>query len=229
MRNLKKGIIIELMVLVTWIISMILLVDFDKVSTFFWIEGAFVLLAYLIVIVTNLVVPNGNEGTCEVNAIPFIISIIYLISQIITNSIAMLIFPGKKNKLIIIMDCIVIVVYVTALMFAVQYAKRLNKQIEKVNHKTTPTVNYVAQIGVMLSATKDAEIKEELLSLKKNVEYGSNMSQKQTQEIEGTFLSQLTYIQQLINQNQGKEDIIAAIKEANAIWMQRSSISSAIR
>lgn len=229
MRNLKRGIIIELMILISWIISVILLVDFDKVATYFWIEAAFVLLAYVIVVVTYLVVPNGKEGTQEINAILFIITFIYLLSQIITNSIAMLVFPDKKNKLVIIVDCLVIVVYITILMFAVQYAKRLNEQVESVSQKITPTVNYIAQIGIMLSATNDQEIKAELLKLKKSAEYGSNMSQKQTQEIEGAFLSQLTYIQQLINQNQRKEDIISAIQEANVIWMQRSSIISVDR
>ena len=106
---------------------------------------------------------------------------------------------------------------------------RVEKQTEHVSDKINPIMSISVLLSTMISTTSNPDIKKQLLKLKENVDYSTNISQTYTENAQNDFLVQLNNIQNEIMNNSDMDKIKKMIEEAQSIWKKRNSLISTIR
>ena len=141
----------------------------------------------------------------------------------------MIVFTERKNKLMLIMNGLVLIAYVAILMASNNATNRANRQTQEITQRIIPIAIYSNKIGSMISLAKSESIKKALLDLKKQVDYSTNLSQSATAETEDLFEMELNQIQEFLIQNVDESEIMDAITRAKSTWLTRVSIASSIR
>ena len=142
MNRMKKSILIEILVFLLWCLTLFLTVDFERTTIYFWVEALFVIGAFFIVAYTFATDANTNESTVETGAVTYIYSVIYLCVCLVSNSFHMIVFTERKNKLMLIMNGLVLIAYVAILMASNNATNRANRQTQEITQRIIPIAIY---------------------------------------------------------------------------------------
>jgi hypothetical protein len=170
----------------------------------------------------------GNQSV-ETSAVSIYCTFVYLIVDIIVNTIFVLTQCGDFNKYLIIFNIVIIAAYAIVILYAETYSRRVTGQLELTNQKTYNTAIISEKIGILVNLTDDNEIKGKFLNLKETVDYSSNISSEKTYQNEKLMEDCLDEIKNLIINNSDKALIKNKIREAEITWKTRTSIASSRR
>ncbi len=214
---------------ITWLILIALLCNIAAAGSVGKCGLAFGTFSFLLVFILNLVQKTDeipNETSAPV--IPAYFSIGYICISIILNTVFILV-SGNSNGQSQIPEkiCLTVNIILTAgaLIYSVYilfYLGSLKKKNEIMRDKTEKTVRMSTALKNMLASVKDDVVKESILKLKENIDYGTNTISFQNFEKEKCFFSQLSRIQEAIDNNENSECIIGMIDKALLMWRTRA-------
>lgn len=228
---LNKIMILEALIAVAWAaIVLIFTEDLGDKEFYFWGGFTCVMLAFVIAIGSLFLIHSrNNENLTEIRVIPVWVSLAYLGISVFINSIFVAIDADEPRKPLVVINVILLIGFIGFRMFTDNYAQRVNDQTKAVVEKLKPTTAISARLGVIVSSATDEDVKKKLLSLKETVDYSSNLTQHGTEAFQAQFLSQLGYIEGLLNSNGDKALVCQKIDEAMATWRGRNSVNASIQ
>ncbi len=229
-KQMIRIMIVEVLLLAGWCACVVVFTDFSNKGFNFWCALSFSIAAFAVTFL-SIVLANvsGNRNLTEAANIPNIISIIYLIIAVLFNAIFLFYIREQLDKLLLIVNIFILIIFAVARIYINSYIDRLNEQTNKIIKKSEPASDLSVKISLLISKVEDIEIRNKLLNLKEAMDFSPNLSQTQTIGCENMMEKQLEKIDGLINSNASKDEIKDRIKEADIIWKSRNSISAVIK
>lgn len=223
-KKISLSVIIEALICVVWCAIVLIFAKYDQAGFYFWGGFGFGLFAFILVAVV-LVFFNakGTRDTTEASALPLYFSGIYLLATIVTNSYFTAKIAGDNNRVLVILNLVFMVAYISAILYANSYIAGLADATKEVASKIRPITDISKKLGSVVSSAKDDEVKKALLKLKEKVDFSSNLTSDATKDVENIFYLQLGQIQNMIVENRDKSEILSLINEADTNWNARNS------
>ena len=172
--------------------------------------------------------PSGRQAT-EVGAVPIYYTVLYLAVTLILNTVLMFLHMGGLSLVLLLLNAGLTVGYVIVLLYSEKDTYRITAQVARTEQKLVSTGIIAQKLGMLISATEDSEIKKQLLKLKENVDYSSNISTSVTYDSEQKMILLLDDILQLTTENSDPAIIKDKIRQAEVTWKTRSSVASPAR
>lgn len=231
----RKGSIIKLSIImlllfVSWCLVVLVFADYDRAGFYFWGGFGFGLISFVVAGASLLLINiTNNRNTTEINYIPVYYTSVYLLASAIINTFFIFRVTGKYNIILVVLNLVVLVAFISIRLFTGDYITRVDRQTIYSTDKISPISSISTQLATLLSITTDSDIKKQLHKLKEMVDYSSNVSQTFIENSQNLFLLQLSQIQSLIIEHKSNDVITNKIQEATVTWKTRNSMSSTIK
>lgn len=167
-----------------------------------------------------------DAQTVEAGSISIVITALYLVATAIANGICVLTGRGYFHTGLVVENLIFVTVYFIAILFAEKYVRSLADQAENLSHKTSPYLAISAKIGVLAATAKDEAIRIQLLQLKEQVDYSTDITTAATAEAEREMSSLLDTVAEQIAEGEEPSLISEKIQQAQTCWRKRCGIAS---
>ncbi len=184
-----------------------------------------VAIALSILFLTALKAPADRQAV-EVGALSVIFTIAYVLLSAIVNTALVFYGHGSFNKILLLCNMLLCVVYTILFFSAERYQLRLSGQLQRTEQKIADPVNISAKLGELLAIADDEGVRQELLKLKETVDYSSNVSTLKTYESEQAMAAQLDELMNMIATHSSSEEIQEKIRKAAITWKTRSGVSA---
>ena len=228
--SIKKILIIELLLFITWCIVVLMFIDYDRAGFYFWGGFCFGIISFIIAGISILLIKTTkNDNTTEINFIPVYYTAVFLLISTIINTYFIFQVVGKYNIILVSLNLVVLSIFISIRLYTGDYIARVDMQTRHSVEKIRPMSSVSTHLATLLSLTTDSDIKRQLHSLKEMVVYSSNVSQSFQENLQNQFLLQLNQIQSLIVEHKTKDEIINKIQEATVTWKTRNSLASTIK
>ena len=191
-----------------WIVAFILYQIYHEVGVNYWTGFAFGLIGMAAAEAGVLFAAKTNRSTLETSGIYAYYSLIYIAVIIALN-----VFFASTDDYI----------YVLLTYNADKYIKNASDKTERAAAKTQNVSDISKELAVLISISRDSEIKQELIKLKEKVDYSNNVSQNISQKTEDVFLQKLHNIHDAISKGIGSDIIKSGIRDAEETWNIRNS------
>ncbi len=223
--------VINLVLMGLWIAALLLLFSWeafgprgDVIYPNFIAGIAFGLGSYGLSLAYLLLGRRGTEGAdVEVNALMVPLVVIYWLIQGALNFVFAYMRRPTLTKFMVVMNLFTIVIFAFLILGSDAHAARVARDKRIMQGKTSLISLISRQLGAALSLTEDPQLKKELLALKETVDCSNNYSQFLSEQKEQLFLRQVDNICQMLQQNNSKEMIAEAIRQAGISWKMRNA------
>lgn len=230
MKKSSKLTILTMMVMLAWlIITFIFAVDrFHSVN--FWCAIGFGVLAFVITIVSYLMIlPKETIDIIEINAIPVVVTYIYLGAALVLNTIALFSVSLISLKFLVAFNIVFIVVFVSFRIFTNSYGRRIHSDVRITEEKKKPVILVKTRMSDLIAQNVDNDLKKAFMELKELVDYSDNLSNSQTANIEELFCAQISDIIYSLKSNESKEVILSKVENAKITWKSRNTIKATVQ
>ncbi|MCR5321986.1 MAG: hypothetical protein K6E85_01695 [Lachnospiraceae bacterium] len=222
-KQLKNSIICASIIALIWIVAALLFNDIYWGGFIFGIIAIVITFGYIFLFRTRSI---RNE---EVDFIPLICAIGYLLVALVMNVVFMLSGSNDSVKLLVLLNILLILIFAAAIYFAGRYADGVAEKTEKLIEKKKNTANASLQTAALLSISSDPDIKKALKDLKTKIDYSGNTTQAITQSAEEEFISKIEEIKTAVINKEDKLKILDMISDANRIWSERNALHASVK
>ncbi|MDY3991170.1 MAG: hypothetical protein SOY96_04810 [Lachnospiraceae bacterium] len=231
-KNAKRVLLIMLLSMAAWLVVMAAFMNFWLIGYYGWIGLGGGIVAFLASTISIILWNNGapSRDTTEINALPYVVTISYLIITLVVNTIFCGLYYLDYAKFIpIAVNLILLIVFIAFRSFLDPYRAQVEQNAAAVKQKVNAHNNFTALLSEIVAVTDDADEKQAAKKLQELVAYSPNMSQGFNSNTEDTFWNQLSEIRNGISNGADKELILKEIAEATKTWNRRNGVEGSIK
>lgn len=228
----KRVIVIMLLSMAAWLIVMAAMMNFWLIGYYGWIGLAGGIVAFLVSGISIALWNNGapSRDTTEINAMPYVVTILYLIIALVFNTIFCGLYYLDYAKFIpIAINLILLIIFIAMRSFMDPYREHVERTAAEVKQKVTAHNNFSALLSEIVVLADDPDEKQAVKKLQELVAYSPNMAQGFNNDAENTFWNELTEIKNGISNGADKEFILKKISEASKTWSRRNGVAASIK
>lgn len=192
-------------------------------TLYFWGGLGFGAASLLIAAIVAFIIPGGSKDTTEITMLPDCATICYALFGVVFNAVFVIRQDGFFGQVLIVGNVLALLVYAVVLYALSRYANRVDATATIISEKISQFDKIKDCIPALLSQTRDADIKKEILALKRTIESGHNMAQKATREEEIALYEQMQRLQQMMQSSTDKDAILKQIAAAKQTATLRNS------
>lgn len=230
----RFALLIEILVTAVWYICVLLFRSpasiylFSKITlipgTWYWcgILGE-LLAATLTIISTGMSRMPQSRSAVEVNAVPFVFTMIYFFGMMAINTLFVIISNAMLRAIPVAITLFSAIIYLTLWFGSAKAAERADKTTIRAAEKIRNTNEISSRLDALLAMVKDPQIYNEIHSLKEEVDFSSNISTNYSAPFENEFIRQIDETEHLININAENKMILESVERAERTWRMRNS------
>lgn len=190
---------------------------------YYWVGYGCGALSLLIAAVVALLISGHGKDTTEIDILPDIATIIYAVFGIAFNYAFGIVLQGLVAPILIIGNVLGLLIYGVVLFALHSYAARVADTSARISGGISQYAKIRDCMPVLLTLAQDADVKSELLALKRTIESGNNMAQAITHDEEVQLFEQLQDLQQAMQGSADKAAILSQIAAARQTATLRNS------
>lgn len=218
--------------LAAWLIIMISMMNFWFMGYYGFIGLGGGIVSFLAATISLVLWDNGapSRDTTEINAMPYVVTILYLVVSLVVNTIFCGLYYLNYAKFIpIAVNLILLIAFIAYRSFMEPYRVHVEQTAAEVKQKVSAHYNFSAVLSEISAETEDADEKKAVRELQELVAYSPNISQGFNSETENSFWKQLNDIKAAVSDNADKELVLKEIAEAKKTWNRRNGTTASIK
>ena len=222
--SINKIFLLEALIFAGWCIAIAVTVKPDLIGFNFWCALAFSIVAFILsfVSVAGMRI-SSNRNLTEINALPLIASIAYLVAAVAFNSIFIFgIYFGFRAVLVVV-NVLVLIAFASYRLFTNNYASHIEALSEQITAKTSDAAFISSKIAGIAGKISDEDMRKRVLKLKETVDYSTNITQAWAVGIQDEFLLELNILETMLDEGCSKAAFDEKMSKLEAVWKSRNS------
>ena len=218
--------------LIAWLVVMAAFMNFWLIGYYGWIGLGGGIVAFLASMISIVLWNSGapSRDTTEINAIPYVVTISYLIIALVVNTIFCGLYSLNYAKFIpIAVNLILLIAFIAMRSFMDPYRAGVERTAAEVRQKVVAHNNFTALLSEISDITEDPDEKQAVKKLQELVAYSPNLAQGFNSNAESDFWNQLHEIKAGISNGADKELILKEISEATKTWSRLKGVAASIK
>ncbi len=222
-QNKNRVLIGILYAVIIAMVNVLIFVIFKKHTDVFWISYGFLILAFIVQIISMLL---SFRDSSKIEAIFFGIplasfSIYYLFVALIVGIIFM-IFQGASTTLAIVLQLIVLASYLVIAIVSLMARDIAEDGISNIKEKVTRWKTINNDTELLYKVCEDPELKVKLRKLNETIKYSDPISNSSVEDIERRLCSKISELR-VYHENDKVEEAKKACSELELLCIERNS------
>lgn len=218
----KNAVIIPVLLFIVWLVAVFSFGNTNLTYPSFYVSLAFGVFSFIVAMGYLLGFLKSVPTANEVQHIPLIFTIIYLVASLLVNFVFSLF--DSKIGIIAFLNILFLCMFVGLNIFSSMHVSDNERKVNIIENRTEVHNLLSKEIGNLLAVTTDSDIKKKLLGLKEFFDYSNAFSTSSTGNIEDVIYSDLKKLEVMISQGTEKEKIIERIEKLIVSVKQRNTI-----
>lgn len=222
--SISKILVIETLIFVGWCAAIFATLKTDLIGFNFWFAFAFGIITFVASFVSIVRIKiSCNRNLTEINALPFVVTVIYFAASLALNSIFIFRLYFGFRMILVLGDFILLTAFAAYRLFTNNYSSHVENLTDKVEDKVADVRRISSVIAGIAGKTSDAERKKRILKLKETVDYSTNMTQSRLYEIQEEFLLELNKLETMIDEGCGADAFNDKMNRIESMWKSRNT------
>lgn len=210
--------------IVFWVI-ILAAVKIDNTRATLWISYGFIMLSFLVLLGLMFIPIKNRLSGHTLNGL-YGVTALYMGFTLLLGIIFMIVNTSEQGGVIpaVVLNVLLLLAYIAlALIFIKRFSKVQANDIKREEQMRDLALVFT-KVSAVSNQAEDPEVKAELIKLRQRVNNSSSAGNEHTQEYDKQFEDQINVVQDMLNANVEKEEVLKAIKVANNILTTRNQI-----
>ncbi len=210
--------------IVFWVI-ILAAVKIDNTRATLWISYGFIMLSFLVLLGLMFIPIKNRLSGHTLNGL-YGVTALYMGFTLLLGIIFMIVNTSEQGGVIpaVVLNVLLLLAYVAlAFIFIKRFSKVQANDMKREEQMRDLKLVFV-KVSAVSNQAEDPEVKAELIKLRQRVNNSSSAGNEHTQEYDKQFEDQINVVQDMLNANVEKEEVLKAIKVANNILTTRNQI-----
>jgi hypothetical protein len=216
--------LISTIIVAVWCVIIFIACDLSWLRHLGWFGFIFVPLSfgigYYCFTVSHRQLQREDAGSM---AIPAYCTGVFLVLSVAINTIFLVLSLSNFVIILIIMDILLLVAYLSIMLYATACLSSLKNKGLKIDRKTISNAQISISLEELTALTQNTEEKAALLKLKETVDYSTNTSKRISESFEADMANQIKQLQSAILEKKETSLVIKLIADADMIWRRRNA------